>query len=146
MTYSFRYPARIKRDPRDGNYLVSFPDLPEALTSGVDFDDAISEAEDCLDAALASRLGRREQIPPPSRVRKGQRAVSVPLYLPPKVALWAAMRDHRTSERQLARRLGVTETVVLRLLDPKQDAKPETVQEALAALGRSIVLSTEDAA
>ena len=146
MTYSFRYPARIKRDPRDGNYLVSFPDLPEALTSGVDFDDAISEAEDCLDAALATRLVRRDQIPPPSRAKKGHRLVSVQLYLAPKVALWAAMCDQHVSRQQLARSLGMNEAAIDRLLDPKKDAEPATVQKALAVLGRSIVLSTEDAA
>lgn len=146
MTYSFRYPARIKRDPRDGNYLVSFPDLPEALTSGVDFDDAISEAEDCLEAALATRLMRRDPIPPPSRVKKGHRLIGVPLYLAAKVALWAAMCDQRTSQQQLARSLGIKEAAIRRLLDPKRDAEPATVQKALAVLGRSIVLSTEDAA
>ena len=40
----------------------------------------------------------------------------------------------------------MNEAAIGRLLDPKKDAEPATVQKALAVLGRSIVLSTEDAA
>jgi antitoxin HicB len=45
----------------------------------------------------------------------------------------------------LARRLGVSETVVRRLLNPKHNTKPEKIQAALAALGKRIVVTFEDA-
>jgi antitoxin HicB len=47
---------------------------------------------------------------------------------------------------ELARRLGVSETVVRRMLDPKHDTRPEKIQAALAALGKRIVVTFEDGA
>jgi antitoxin HicB len=47
---------------------------------------------------------------------------------------------------ELARRLGVSETVVRRMLDPKHDTKPARIQAALNALGKRIVVGFEDAA
>jgi antitoxin HicB len=46
----------------------------------------------------------------------------------------------------LAKRLGVSETVVRRMLDPKHNTRPEKIQAALAALGKRIVVGFEDAA
>jgi antitoxin HicB len=47
---------------------------------------------------------------------------------------------------ELAKRLGVSETVVRRMLDPKHNTKPERIQAALGALGKRIVVRFEDAA
>ena len=85
-------------------------------------------------------------IPKPSRPKRGQYSVSVPLYLAPKLALYLAMRESGLRNTELARRLGVSETVVRRMLDPKHTTKPEKIQAALAELGKRIVISFEDAA
>ena len=47
---------------------------------------------------------------------------------------------------ELAKRLGVSETVVRRLLDPKHRTKSEKIQAALAVLGKRIVVTFENAA
>lgn len=47
---------------------------------------------------------------------------------------------------ELAARLGVSETVIRRMLNPKHDTKPGKIQAALAALGKRIVVRFEDAA
>lgn len=72
--------------------------------------------------------------------------MSVPLYLAPKLALYLALREAGMPNTELARRLGVSETVVRRMLDPKHNTKPERIQAALVALGKRIVVSFEDAA
>jgi antitoxin HicB len=64
MLPQYRYPAWIKRD-EDGRYQVRFPDLPDALTDGADLMEAITEAPDCLSAALATRIIHGEEIPEP---------------------------------------------------------------------------------
>jgi antitoxin HicB len=46
----------------------------------------------------------------------------------------------------LARRLGVRETIVRRMLDPNHATKAEKLQSALTALGKRIVVALEDAA
>jgi antitoxin HicB len=101
---------------------------------------------DCLAEAISGRIARGDAIPRPSKAKRGQRLVSVPLYLAPKLALYLAMCDRGTRKTELAKRLGVSETVVRRMLDPKHDTKPERIQAALAALGKRIVVTFEDAA
>jgi antitoxin HicB len=49
----FAYPIDLIPQA-DGNFLVSFPDIPEALTDGATKNEALSEAADCLIAALGS--------------------------------------------------------------------------------------------
>jgi antitoxin HicB len=140
------YPARILREENGRGFYVRFADLPEALTGGDDLEDALVQAEDCLAEALAGRIRRGDTIPVPSQLKRGQRSIGVPLYLAPKLALYLTMRDQDLRNTELAARLGVSETVVRRMLDPKHNTKPERIQAALAALGKRIVVSFEDAA
>ncbi len=142
---SFWYPATLTPEPR-GHFTVTFPDFPEAITSGRDLADALSQAADCLQEAIAGRIVRKEQIPSPSRLKSGQRRVRVALYLAPKLALYLAMRQQHVSNTELARRLNCSETVVRRMLTPKHDSKPENLQAALQALGKQFVVAVENAA
>lgn len=125
---------------------VRFPDLPEALTGGDDLEDTLAQAAACLAEAIAGRIARGDRIPAPSKSKRGQHLISVPLYLAPKLALYLAMRERGMPNTELAKRLGVSETVVRRMLDPKHDTKPERIQAALAALGKRVVVRFEDAA
>ena len=45
------------------------------------------------------------------------------------------MRERRIPNTELAKRLGVSETVIRRMLNPKHDTRPEKIQAALTALG-----------
>lgn len=139
------YPASFLHE-KAGGFHVRFPDLQEALTGGDDLEDTFLQATDCLAEAIAGRIARGDEIPPPSRPKRGQHLISVPLYLAPKLALYVAMREHRIRNTELARRLGLSETVIRRMLDPKHASKPERIQAALAALGKRIVVAVEDAA
>lgn len=139
------YPASFLHE-KTGGFHVRFPDLQEALTGGDDLEDTFLQATDCLAEAIAGRIARGDEIPPPSRPKRGQHLISVPLYLAPKLALYVAMREHRIRNTELARRLGLSETVIRRMLDPKHASKPERIQAALAALGKRIVVAVEDAA
>jgi antitoxin HicB len=73
-------------------------------------------------------------------LKRGQHPVSVPLYSAPKLALYLAMREGGMRNTELAKRLGVSETVVRRVLDPKHYSKAEKIRAALAALGKRIVV------
>ena len=144
--FTATYPAHFQTETNGKGLFVRFPDLPEALTGGDDLNDAMTQAVDCLAEAIAGRIARGDVIPTPSKPKRGQRLVSVPLYLAPKLALYLAMRDQGLKNTELARRLGVSETVVRRMLNPKHDTKPENIQAALACLGKRIVITFEDAA
>jgi antitoxin HicB len=126
------YPATFSTGG-DGRVLVEFLDLP-------------SVAADALGSDLSIRLSRKEDIPSPSRAKRGQRLVPVPLWLAPKLALYVAMRDREITNTSLARQLGVHEKVVRRMLDPGHATKPARIQAALAALGKHLAVEIRDAA
>src|ERR1035437_2237827 len=140
------YPASFLPEENGKGFHVRFRDLPEALTGGDDLEDTLVQAADCLAEAIAGRIVRGDAIPAPSKLKHGQYPISVPLYLAPKLALYLAMREGGIRNTELAKRLGVSETVVRRMLDPKHNTKPERIQAALAALGKRIVVRFENAA
>src|SRR5882672_4952053 len=134
---AFTYPAKFTPGS-DGRVLVEFVDLPRVGTDGKDDREAIEEAMDALGSDLSIRLSRREEIPAPSAAKRGQRLVPVPLWLAPKLALYLAMRDQQVNNSELARRLGVHERVIRRMLDPKHATKAEKIQAALATFRRKM--------
>lgn len=143
--FTVAYPAVFRRDEH-GRYLVSFPDFPGSHTDGANATEAMEEAIDCLGSTIAFAMKDRRHVPKPSIVKRGQRVVPVPLWIAGKLALYLAIRERAMSQSALARRLGVRETVVRRMLDPNQHTRPEKIQAALEALGQHVVLSISDAA
>ena len=141
----FSYPAKFTTGS-DGRVLVEFVDLPRVATDGKDERESMEEAMDALGSDLSIRLSRREEIPTPSPAKRGQRQVPVPLWLAPKLALYLAMRDQRVSNSELARRLGLHERVVRRMLDPEHATKAKKIQAALAVLGKQMTVEIRDAA
>ena len=142
---AFTYPARFTSGS-DGRILVEFVDLPRVATDGKNDHEAIEEAMDALGSDLSIRLSRREEIPAPSAAKRGQRLVPVPLWLAPKLALFLALRDQRVNNSELARRLGVHERVIRRMLDPEHATKAEKIQAAIAVLGKQLTVVVRDAA
>jgi len=72
--------------------------------------------------------------------------VPVPLWIAPKIALYWAMQERRVNQSHLARKLGVRETVIRRMLDPDHATRPEKIQAALEVLGKRFLVAIEDAA
>ena len=70
----------------------------------------------------------------------------MPLWIAPKVALYREMREQGVSNVELARRLGVRETVVRRMLDPDHATKSIRIEAALRAVGRRILVTIDGAA
>jgi antitoxin HicB len=144
MMFTFAYPAVFKRD-EDGRFLVGFPDFPTAHTDGADANEAMEEAIDCLGSSIAFAMADKADVPKPSRLKRGQRLVPVPLWIVGKLALYWAVREVGISQSELARRLNVRETIVRRMLDPNHDTRPEKIQAALEALGKRIFIAYTDA-
>jgi antitoxin HicB len=120
--------------------------LPEALTGSSSVEEALHEAPDCLGEALAGRLERREPIPRPSPARRGCYSIPVPLTPAPQPALYQAMRRRKIDNLELAARMGCSEMIVRRLLNPRTNTRPDRLQQALEKLGMRLVVSVEDAA
>jgi predicted RNase H-like HicB family nuclease len=62
----FTYAVRLTPDRADGGYVVTCRDLPEAITQGESIQEALTEAADCLEEAIAGRMDDRRDIPEPS--------------------------------------------------------------------------------
>ena len=125
--------------------VVSFRDLPECLTSGSDTTSALAEAADALEEAIAARITDDEPIPEPSDVeeRSNEYAVAVPPAMAAKAALVLAFRSSGLSQSDFARRLGVNEKVVRRMLDPRHRTATSRIGAALRVLGRELVLESQ---
>ena len=130
-----------------GRVQVRFPDFPEALTDGTDEPEALAEAADCLAEAVAARIADGEDLPAPSATRRGMHAVPLSPLLAYKAALFGAMRRAAISKTELARRLGIDEKDVRRLLDPRyRGSKVERLHAALAACGVAARITLVDTA
>lgn len=144
-----RYPVDIEEHregpPPDHGYLVTFPDLPEAIGSGEDLNQALVNAAECLDVALAGRIRDREAIPTPSPP-EGRRCLVPGQLIAAKAALYLALREQGVSQSELARRLSIPAAMVHRLLDPRHRSRADQLDAAAAALGKRLVVSIEDAA
>lgn len=72
MHHDFTYPVTLTPDEIDGGFVVTFADLPEAITQGENIADALAQAADALAEAVAGRIRQGEDIPQPSRPATGQ--------------------------------------------------------------------------
>ena len=97
----FRYPAQLQPDG-SGAIVVSFRDLPECLTAGADEAEALKEAGDALEEAIAGRIDDAEPIPVPSRLRAGERLIAVPPDMAAKAAFVLAFRASGLSRLAVA--------------------------------------------
>ena len=143
---SFAYPARLIPDPEAGGFTVIFPDLPEAITQGENRLEALEQAADCLEEAIAGRIRRGDEIPAPSKTKANQTVVPVPPLMAAKAALYLTMKEAKISNVKLAKQLGCDEKDVRRMLDPRHHSRISALQIALAALGKNIVVAVANAA
>ena len=140
------YPAEIAQHREGKDWVVKFPDLKGTNTGADTLDGALDEAADCLGSYLAMLIAKRRPIPEPSPAKGKQRLIPVPLWIAPKVALYRALREQEISNCELARRLGVRETIVRRMLDPDHATKSARLERALRVVGKRLLVAIDDAA
>lgn len=143
MKQGLAWPTELERQ-EDGSILVSFPDVPEALTEGETRDAALDQAQDCLVAALGGYVKARLPIPLPSPAR-GRTVIAVPALAAAKIALYAAMRADGVSNTALAMRLGLSEGAVRRLIDLDHRSHIGQIETALHALGQRLMIAAHAA-
>lgn len=135
----YAYPCNLTPD-EDGGLVVTFPDVPEAITGGENRSQALEMAEDALATALAGYVHEKWEIPVPSALDEGQDLVAVPTVVAAKLALYSAMRAQHVTKVELAGRLGISESAVRKLADPDHRSHISQVQKALRAVGHMVVV------
>lgn len=134
-----RYPARLKLQ-EEGGYVVTFPDIPEAITQGEEIDDALMHAAEALESALDFYFEDRRPVPLPSKPKRGQDLVELPVSVAAKVLLLNEMLRQKVKPAELARRLGTTPQEVNRLTNLRHATKIDRVDSALRALGKRLIV------
>ncbi len=135
----FRYPARLERYS-DTEVVVSFRDIPWCHTSGRDGVEALTEAADALEEAIAWYIDEKQAIPMPSSLEPGEHLVQVPINTAAKAALAIAFRESGLTRVALAKQLGVNYKVISRMLDPRHGTSVSRINDALRALGKEAIL------
>jgi antitoxin HicB len=142
----YHYAARFQLNRPSGTYTVTFPDFDWGVTQGDDLADAMLMARDILKILLQDLIDHRQALPRPSRRGRGYRIVSLPASEEAKVVLYAAMRDAKLRNADLARRLRQPVAHVDRLLNLRRRSKIDDIEAALAALGKTISIEIRSAA
>ena len=140
----FQYPVLLT-PAEEGGYVVTCRDLPELVTQGETVDDALEQAADAMDEVFAAYLIKGLDFPRASKAKRREHLVAPPAETVAKAALSVAMRDAGISKVQLAKRLGVDEKEVRRLLDPHYGSKLPRIAKAIGLLGQRLVIGVEAA-
>lgn len=80
-----RYPARFEPDEEGGGYVVTFRDIPEAITQGDTDEEARSMAADALATAMDFYFEDKRPVPMPSTAKHGEVLIELPASLSAKV-------------------------------------------------------------
>ncbi|WP_315710944.1 type II toxin-antitoxin system HicB family antitoxin [Brenneria uluponensis] len=131
-----RYP--VKLDHENGVFVVSFPDIPEALTQGESQEEALQMALDALVTSFEFYFEDSEKVPAPSAITDDY--VDVPASIAGKVIMLNAFIDSGLTQVELASRMGIKKQEVTRLFDLHHSTKIDTIQKAISALGKRLEL------
>ena len=130
------YPVSLKKD---GKFiLVTFPDIPEAITSGNNRDHALEMAAEALESAMDFYFEQRRAVPTPSKAKRGQPVVELPVSLSAKILLLNEMIKQKVRPAELARRLHTSPQEVNRLTDIRHTSRIDGIAGAMKMLGKTL--------
>lgn len=131
-----QYPVILT--PDEGGFVVTFPDIPEAITQGDDKADALRHAADALESALDFYFETKRAVPLPSRARRDQAVVDLSASVTATVLLYNELLRQNVRPAELAQRMHIPKQSVTRLLDRRHATKIDSMSEALKALGKRL--------
>jgi antitoxin HicB len=142
---AYAYRALFEPGDRRGNIVISFPDLPEAVTQGRGKADARAMAEEALGLVLLSYLQRGKPLPKPRARGRSLVDIAVAPDVAAKLAVLESFAAAGITKSELARRIGKDEKEVRRILDPKHPTKLPALTATLRALGKRLVVGVIEA-
>lgn len=136
-----KFPVTLTRDEKDGGFVVTFRDIPEAITQGETVEDALVMAKEELDIAMEFYFEDKRCVPAPSKPKRGQHTIELPASLSAKVWLLNEMVAQNMRPAELARRLNTTPQQVNRLTNLRHTTRIDAIAAALHAMGRRLEIS-----
>lgn len=126
-------------------YAATSKDLPEVATYADDPAQALEQAKDAVEAVVRHRLRKGISVPIPRPVSDPRSTVDLEPTLVAKVVLNQVWHQTGWTKSELAARLGVTEAVARRLLDPDHENRLSALANAAQVLGCRLVIDLEPA-
>jgi antitoxin HicB len=132
---TLRYP--VKLTPDDNNtLLVTSPAFPEVTTFGEHKEDALRQARNAIEEAIAARIAAKQEIPQsPAAIPARLDKVQLPWQTELKVMLYHSLRKAKLTRAELARRLRWPREQVDRLFRLDHASRLDQLEAAFKALG-----------
>ncbi len=139
-----QYVAKFEAD--EDAILVTFPDVPEAITGGSNKSEALKNAQEALELALLNYVFANESLPKAkTKAGKNYHIIYVSAQIQAKIAFITAFKQSGLTRVALAKKLGKAENEVRRMLDPYHASKLSALEAGLFALGKRLVIGVEAA-
>jgi antitoxin HicB len=141
-----KYPA-VFEPAKEGGFVITFPDVYQAITQGDDEREGIDMAQDALITMFAHLIREGKPINPPSNPRGRKiRMIELPALVAMKMELYIAFQASGLRKTDLARRLGIPKTNVDRLFSLRHHTRLDRLEAAFRALGKELLVDIRDAA
>jgi antitoxin HicB len=134
----FNYPVTLTHDEADGGFVVTFVDIPEAISQGETVAEAMEAARAALETALDFYFDDKRAVPAPSKAAAGQAVIGLNASLSAKVLLLNEMIYQNIRPAELARRLGTRPQDVNRLTNLRHTTRIDSIAAALEAMGKHL--------
>jgi len=97
---NLNYPVHLE-SAEEGGFVVTFPDVPEAITQGDDEAEALMRAIVALETALSFYTDAGHDLPQASKAKRRQRVVRPSALACIKLAIYQTMRDQGVKRANL---------------------------------------------
>lgn len=124
----------------EGGFVITFPDIPEAISEADDKSSALFNASEVLDLCLKERLASGETLPTPSQFSDG-------VWVEPSASVQAALLVRNTREKEgknlayLARALKTSWAAAQKLESSGNNPTLKQLERTAAVLGKRLVVS-----
>lgn len=139
---NFRYPVCVASNG-EGGKILSFRDIPEAITEAWPDENEVEVATDALITAIDFYIEDQRKLPEPSSMQDGEIMIELPISVSCKVMLLNLMVENNVRPADLARKMGTNSQTVNRILNLNHNTKIDTLGKAFRALGKNLAIGVE---
>ncbi|ELF3920538.1 type II toxin-antitoxin system HicB family antitoxin [Salmonella enterica] len=135
-----KYTIQITRDTT--GFMAVCQDMPKFVTAGETEDEIIALAPEAFEMAVECYMDENIPVPLPSaQDTENGYTVVLPATISAKIELYNTLLASHVSKSELARRMGIPNQNIKRLLSPSTKSRLDTIEMAFTALGKRLDIS-----